>query len=77
MDGLGQIAKAIITASQSVDQQAVQGQTKAIQSAAFRKPVAEDDAMIHMYNEYKRQMAIDGRRPLPIAQWKIINRNQR
>ena len=77
MDGLGQIAKAIIAASQSVDQQAVQGQTKAVQSAAFALPVADMDTLIPIYNEYKRQMAMDGRRPLPFAQWKIINRNDR
>lgn len=77
MSGLGQIAQAILTAAQTVDQQAVQGQTKAVQAHAFRGGVGEDDALIPVYNEYKRQMALDGRRPLPFAQWKIIHRNDR
>ena len=76
MSGLGQIAQAILTAAQTVDQQAVQGQTKAVQAGAFRGGVGEDEALIPIYNDYKRQMALDGRRPLPFAQWKIINRHQ-
>ena len=75
-NGLGQIAQAII-AAQGVNQRAVQGQTKAVQSNAFKGGAGEADALVPIYNEYKRQMALDGRRPLPFAQWKIVHRNDR
>ena len=75
--GLGQIAQAILTASQTVDQKAVQGSTKAVQAGAFRGDPSEDGALMIQYNDYKRQMALDGRRPLPFPQWKIIHRNDR
>ena len=72
MNGLGQIAKAILTASQTVDQRAVQGSTKAVQTGAFG---SDNAALMPAFAEYRRQMAVEGRRPLPFPQWKIINRN--